>query len=142
MEKMSNVTVIAATNRPDMIDPAILRPGRIDKRILIGAPTLDSRIQILRICTKDMPLKDVDLRGIATSTEGYVGADLAELCREAGMCAYREDPETEYILQRHFESALTIVPPSVTKEELDSYNAMDKALRKRKSSYDRIPFYG
>ncbi len=142
MEKMTNVTVIAATNRPDMIDPAILRPGRIDKRILIGAPTLESRLQILRICTKDMPLKDVDLNAIAASTDGYVGADIAELCREAGMCAYREDHNTEYVLHRHFESALSIVPPSVTKEELESYNAMDRALRKRKSSYDRIPFYG
>lgn len=142
MEKMTNVTVIAATNRPDMIDPAILRPGRIDKRILVGAPDQNSRLQILRICTKDMPLKEVDLEIVATATEGYVGADLSELCREAGMCAYREDPDIEHILQRHFDMALSIVPPSVSKEELDSYLAMDRALRKRKSNYDRIPFYG
>ena len=142
MEKMSNVTVIAATNRPDMIDPAILRPGRIDKKILIGAPNFDSRLQILKICSKDMPLKDVDLGKIATATDGYVGADLSELCREAGMNAYREDPNIEYVMQRHFDEALLAVPPSVSKDVLDSYNNMDRALRKRKANYDRVPFYG
>lgn len=142
IENMTNVTVIAATNRPDMIDPAILRPGRIDKRILIGAPNRDSRMQILNICTRDMPMRNVDLEAVANATDGYVGADIAEVCREAGMCAYREDPNTEFVEQRHFESALTTVPPSVSKEELESYNAMDKALRKRRTNYDRIPFYG
>ena len=142
MEKMSNVTVIAATNRPDMIDPAILRPGRIDKKVLIGAPNIDSRLQILKICSKDMPLKDVSLEKVALETDGYVGADLAELCREAGMNAYREDPNIEFISQRHFDAALLTVPPSVSKEELESYNNMDRSLRKRKSNYDRIPFYG
>ena len=89
-----------------------------------------------------MPLKDVDLGKIATATDGYVGADLSELCREAGMNAYREDPNIEYVMQRHFDEALLAVPPSVSKDVLDSYNNMDRTLRKRKANYDRVPFYG
>ncbi len=142
MEKMNNVTVIAATNRPDMIDPAILRPGRIDKRILIGAPGRDARLQILEICTRNMPLKDVDLGMVADATDGYVGADLSEICREAGMKAYHEDPDTDCICQRHFDYALSVVPPSVDTETMESYKQMDKSLRKRKTNYDKIPFYG
>ena len=87
-------------------------------------------------------MKDASLEKIALETDGYVGADLAELCREAGMNAYREDPNIEFVSQRHFDAALLAVPPSVSKEELESYNNMDRSLRKRRSNYDKIPFYG
>ena len=90
IEELPNVTVMGATNRPDMIDPALLRPGRFDKMIMIGLPGLEDRLRILEIHTREMPLMNIDLLDLAEKTDGYVGADLAGLCREAGLTAYRE----------------------------------------------------
>ncbi len=142
VEDLANVTVMAATNRPDMIDPALLRPGRFDKKVYIGVPDRGSRIEILRIQTSGMPLKDVDLGQLADMTDGYVGADLAELCREAGMSAYNEDHASENILMRHFESALRTVQPSVSKNDLMHYDKIRTELSKRKTSYNGNPLYG
>ncbi len=142
VEDLSNVTVMAATNRPDMVDPALLRPGRFDKKIFIGVPDRDSRIEILRIQTADMPLKDVSLEALADMTDGYVGADLAELCREAGMAAYNEDHSAESILMRHFEAAVKLVPPSVSKNDLNHYEKLKTEMNKRKTSYNGNPLYG
>ncbi len=90
LESLNNVVVIAATNRPDIMDPALLRPGRFDKSILIGPPDTDSRESILGIHTKGKPLAEgVDLRVIAERTEGCSGADLAAICNEAVMNAVR-----------------------------------------------------
>ncbi len=89
IEVLNGVVVIAATNRPDIIDPALLRAGRFDKIIYIPPPEEEGRLKILEVHTKKMPLaKDVDLHDIARKTEGYVGADLENLCREAGMMAF------------------------------------------------------
>ncbi|TQS85503.1 MAG: AAA family ATPase, partial [Candidatus Methanoprimaticola hominis] len=77
VEGLRNVTVMGATNRPDMVDPALLRPGRFDRLILVGKPDADSRLGILKVHTRRMPLGDVDLAAIAAMTDGYVGADLA-----------------------------------------------------------------
>lgn len=142
VEDLSNVTVMAATNRPDMIDPALLRPGRLDKKIYIGVPDRSERIEILRIQSSAMPLKDVDLGQLADLTDGYVGADLAELCREAGMSAYNEDHSAQAVEMRHFQSALSIVPPSVTKDDLQRYEKLKTDLNKRKPSYSGNPLYG
>ncbi len=142
IEQLTNVTVMAATNRPDMIDPALLRPGRFDKLVLIGKPDRESRIKILEIHTKDMPLKNVDLEKIADMTDGYVGADLEALCRESGLIAFRNDPSTKYITLKHFEAALDVIKPSVSQDILDSYEKLSTEINKRKSKYDNIPFYG
>ena len=142
VEELSNVTVMAATNRPDMIDPALLRPGRLDKKIYIGVPDREAREKILAIHTADMPLKDVDLGTLADMTEGYVGADLAELCREAGMCTYRESHSAECIKMEHFQKAISIVPPSVNKDELNRYESLKKEMNKRKVNYSGNPLYG
>ncbi len=141
MEDIANVTVIGATNRPDMIDPALLRPGRFDKKVFIGLPDENEREAILRIHTKNMPLK-ADVRKIAELTDGYVGADLSELVREAGMAAYHEDRNIEFVEDRHFMSALELVKPSVSEETLKGYENAEVEMRKRKTSHDDIPFYG
>jgi len=106
IEEMKGVVVIAATNRPDMVDPALLRPGRFDRQILVPAPDLESRLEILKIQTKSMPLKDVDLKKIAAETEGYSGADLESLVREAALDAMRENMKAKEVRKVHFEEGL------------------------------------
>ena len=142
VEGLKNVTVMGATNRPDMVDPALLRPGRFDRLILVGKPDADSRLGILKVHTRRMPLGDVDLAAIAAMTDGYVGADLAAVCREAGLAAYREDPDADRVLMRHFESALKAVGPSVTQDMMDGYENLGKSMRKRRAGWDNVPFYG
>lgn len=141
MEDISNVTVIGATNRPDMIDPALLRPGRFDKKVFIGLPNEEEREAILRIQTASMPLA-FDIKQIAALTEGYVGADLSELVREAGMAAYREDKNIANVERRHFETALKLVLPSVSENDLKAYESAETEMRKRKTNHEDVPFYG
>jgi transitional endoplasmic reticulum ATPase len=109
--------------------------------ILIGKPDVDARSKILEVHTKNMPLKDVDLRSIAKTAEGYVGADLEALCREAGMEAYREDPDIMNVEQRHFDAALKTVRPSVDADLMKSYEDLGKEMNKRRTSWDNVPFY-
>lgn len=142
VEGLKNVTVMAATNRPDMIDPALLRPGRFDRMVLVGRPDADARLSILKVHTRGMPLRDVDLGSIASMTDGYVGADLEALCREAGLNAYREDHRAEYVESRHFMRALEDVPPSVDDITFRNYERMSKSIGKRRSGWDNVPFYG
>lgn len=141
MEKLENVLVMGATNRPDMIDPALLRPGRFDKKILIGLPDVESRRRILEVHTSEMPMLGVSLDDLAQRTEGFTGADLAELCREAGMCAYREDNETAFVSMRHFEAALKTVTPSVSEEEMQAYVDAGREMSRRGTNFDP-PLYG
>src|SRR2546426_1377695 len=123
LEELHNVTVIAATNRMDLVDPALLRPGRFDRHIYIAPPDLATRKAILRIHARRKPLgKDVDLDDIARRTDRYTGAELAAVCNEAAMLAIRETA-TKYpdldeatlkkvtIEKRHFEAALKKVQP-------------------------------
>lgn len=99
-----DVKVIAATNRLDILDPAILRPGRFDRIIDIPAPDEKGRLEILKIHTERMNLKDMDLSDVAKLTEGCVGADLKAICTEAGMFAIRE--ERDYVTMQDFERAI------------------------------------
>jgi len=142
VEALNNVMIMAATNRPDMLDPALIRPGRIDRLILIGRPNVDARLSILKIHTLNMPLKNVDLLKIANMTEGYVGADIEALCREAGLQAYRETKDAEYVCMEHFDSALKIIKPSIDETTFNNYENIGKDIRKRKSGWNNIPFYG
>ena len=125
-----------------MIDPALLRPGRFDKLILVGKPDEGARLNILRVHTRKMPLADVDLEYVASRTEGFVGADLALLCREAGLSAYRKDKDAESITMDDFENALRNVSPSVDPHMFDSYERIGKDLNKRRTGWDNVPFYG
>jgi transitional endoplasmic reticulum ATPase len=142
IEGLNRVMIMAATNRPDMIDPALLRPGRIDRMILVGKPNIDARISILKVHTRRMPLRDVDLLEIAKETDGYVGADLAALCREAGMLAYYENNNAEYVGPEHFKTAINNIRPSVDETTFANYENIGKEIRKRKSGWNDIPFYG
>jgi len=129
LESRGNVVVLAATNVPDLVDPALRRPGRFDREICINVPDQPGRLEILRIHTRGMNLaKDVSLEHLAAVTHGFVGADLAALCREAGMYALRrvladyrfgsDDPEGLYleVTAQDFLDALTDVEPSATRE--------------------------
>jgi transitional endoplasmic reticulum ATPase len=142
VESLNNVMVMAATNRPDMIDPALLRPGRFDKLVLVGKPDLKARRNILDVHTRKMPLKDVDLDFIAAKTDGYVGADLAALCREAGLVAYRRDHDSENVTMDDFEEALKKIMPSVDSNMFQNYANVEKNIKKRRSGWDNVPFYG
>ena len=106
IEKMEGVTVIAATNRPDLLDAALLRPGRFDSLIEIPSPDEEARLAILKVHTRNMPLQDVNLSSLAKKTDHFSGADIAALCREAGMFAIREDINAETVEGKHFEQAL------------------------------------
>jgi len=125
-----------------MIDPALLRPGRFDKLVLVGKPNEKARLNILNVHTRKMPLKDVDLEYIASKTDGYVGADLAALCREAGLNAYRNDKDSEFVTMDDFEAALQKVVPSVDSNMFANYDKIGKDLNKRRSGWDNVPFYG
>jgi len=123
IEVLNGVVVIAATNRPDIIDPALLRAGRFDKIMYIPPPDEDGRLKILKVHTKKMPLaKDVDLKEIARKTDGYVGADLENLCREAGMMAYRSNPDATEVNNEDFLKAMTTIRPSIDKNVIKFYN--------------------
>ncbi len=103
-EPLDNVKIIAATNRPDILDEALLRPGRFDRIIQVPYPDYDARVEILRIHTRRMNLKDVDLERIAKKTDGFSGADLKVICMEAGMFAIRD--ERDYVTHDDFEKAI------------------------------------
>ncbi|WP_048061379.1 CDC48 family AAA ATPase [Hyperthermus butylicus] len=137
IEPLTNVVVIAATNRPDILDPALLRPGRFDRLIYVPPPDKKSRLEILRIHTRRMPLaEDVDLELIAEKTEGYTGADLEAVCREAAMIALRETfkktgkPQAVLVRMEHFEKALQAIPPSLTPEDIRRYERLAKELKR------------
>ncbi len=130
IQPLRDVVVIGATNRPDLVDPAVLRPGRLERLVYVGPPDLNTRFEILKVLTKEMPLSDdVDLWKIALATERFSGADLAALVREAAMAALREDINVERVEMRHFEQALTKVKPSLTDEMLKYYEEVRKTLR-------------
>jgi transitional endoplasmic reticulum ATPase len=130
IEELRDVIVIGATNRPDLMDPAILRPGRFDRLIYVPPPDEKSRLQILKIYTQKMPLaEDVSLEKIASMTEGYSGADLESLCREAGMAVLRRDRDATYVTWADFQEALKIVKPSISPSMLKEYERLSETLR-------------
>lgn len=115
--------VIGATNRPDMVDAALMRPGRFDKHILVPPPNMKARIDILKTFTCKMPLQtDVNLNIVALQTEFYSGADLKNICSEAAMIAMTEDGmEVTTIRGEHFSKALSITRPSLTEKDIKKY---------------------
>jgi len=130
LEEMGNVMVIGATNRPDMIDPALLRSGRFDRLVFIGEPEQEGREQILKIHTQNSPLApDVSLREIAEITDGYVGSDLESIAREAAMVALREDDAAEEVEMRHFREAMENVRPTITDDIMDYYEQIEEQFK-------------
>jgi len=129
MESMEGVVVIGATNRPDIIDPGLLRPGRFDRLLLIPAPDSVSRLEIFKIHTKDMPLaKDVSLDELAEKTVGYSGADIDALCREAAMTALRDDINAKEVRKTHFERAMAEARGSLTDDVIKYYKKVKEDM--------------
>ncbi|MEM2996098.1 MAG: AAA family ATPase, partial [Candidatus Bathyarchaeia archaeon] len=127
---LQNVVVIAATNRPDILDPAVLRPGRLDRRIYVPPPDENARLRILEIKTKNMPLdKSVDLALLAKKMAGYSGADIESVCREAAFYAMRRDINSGVITLEDFEKALSEVSPSITPDMEKWYIDISKRFR-------------
>ena len=138
LEELRGVVVIGATNRPDIIDPALLRPGRFDRLVYIPPPDKKARLEIFKLHTKNKPLaEDVNFEEMVENTEGYTGADIASVCNEAVMLAIREfikegktlEKETVkkqlMLHKKHFESAIKKIR-SISKEELRSYEEVAK----------------
>jgi transitional endoplasmic reticulum ATPase len=139
LEELEDVVVVATSNRPDLIDSALLRPGRLDRHVHVPVPDEDARTAIFEVHTRDKPVADdVDLDWLASETEGYVGADIEAVTREASMAASREfihsvDPEeigesvgNVRISKEHFEQALDEVTPSVTEETRERYEEIEE----------------
>ena len=146
LEDLNDILVVAATNRPDMLDPAILRPGRFDKILLVNAPSEKGREGVLNIHTKKMPLgekgkeltnpeREKFIKEIAKQTEGYSGADLESIAREAALLALREDIKSKLVSKKHFDKALDKTKPSVTKSSLETYKKIeDNFLKSARSA--------
>lgn len=149
LTEMNDVIVLGATNRPDMLDTALLRPGRFDRIILTPVPDLEGRKKIFQIHAKGMHpakgAKGVNLDKLAEKTEGYVGADIEAICREAAIFALREDINAKEVANKHFEAALKKVGPSVTKSIEKSYEELQdqfKSARAKEMQKDKPAYFG
>ncbi|XP_042631610.1 spermatogenesis-associated protein 5-like protein 1 isoform X1 [Cyprinus carpio] len=118
-----DVLIVAATNRPEVLDSALLRPGRLDQIVYVPPPDLEARVAVLRVCTESVPLHpDVCLQDLAAQTELFSGADLQNLCREAALLALREDGlEVSCVTQKYFLKALRSLSPSLSPEQLQQH---------------------
>jgi len=144
IENRKGIVTIASTNRPDIVDPAFLRPGRFDRLIYVKEPDFEARMKILEVHTKNMPLaENVSLKEIAQNTVGYSGADLENVCREAGMQAIREKMETlEKIENKHFEFALSKIKSTLPKEMTERYESIAKQITESRNITDsKADFY-
>jgi len=128
LEDLNDVLVIGATNRPDMLDSALLRPGRFDRILLVNAPDEKGRENILKIHMEKMPVENKNkiIKEFAKKTEGYTGADLESFVREAAMLALREDINSEEVMKKHFDDALKKIKPSVTKSTIEVYKKVEE----------------
>jgi len=151
LEDLNDVLVIGATNRPDMLDPGLLRPGRFDKILLVSAPDEKGRLQVLGIHTKKMPIGDgkklltpekreMLLKELAKKTEGYTGADLEAVAREAAMLSLRESLESKFVTEEHFLESLKKIRPSVSKPLLEVYKKIEDTFLK--SAKTALPLEG
>jgi transitional endoplasmic reticulum ATPase len=127
---LQDIVVIAATNRPDMVDPAVLRPGRFDRLIYVPEPDEKSRLQIFKLYTKGMPLsKDVDVNQLSVIAKYYSGADIESLCREAAMHALRRDVKAAEVTMKDFQEAIKEVGPSVSPDMEKWYKSFMQQVR-------------
>tara|TARA_Y100000034_G_scaffold136124_1_gene210933 strand:- start:10355 stop:12661 length:2307 start_codon:yes stop_codon:yes gene_type:complete len=131
IEDLSNVIVIGATNRPDMLDSALLRPGRFDRILLVTSPEPAGREQIIKIHTKNMPLaKDVNIKKLVAMTDGYVGADIESMIREAAMLSLRDNMDSKEVSMKYFNEAMKKVASSVTPSDVDKYKRIEQEYLK------------
>ena len=126
VESMEGVIVVAATNRPEMIDPALLRSGRFERVLHIPPPDVDSIRAILKIHSEPMPLGKFKIEDLAPQLINYTGADIEAICREAALISMRAEKES--VSKKHFEEAINRVRPTITDEMMDYYNRMEARL--------------
>jgi len=139
MKSLQNVLVIGATNRADILDPAVLRPGRFDAVIFVPPPDELARVEIFKVHTKNMPLdKDVNVTTLAKMTEGYSGADIEGLCREAAMTAVRDDWKAKPVTMKHFELALEESRPSLSPKDMARFAAIAESVKKRQPQESKV----
>jgi len=133
IEVLKSVVVIAATNRPEIIDPALIRSGRFDRLVFIGPPGKAGRVSIFNIHLKNLKEKhlsvDVNIDELADFTENYVGSDIESLCREAVMLALRENFETDIVEMRHFNEALKKVRPALAEDMVEYYQKLQEQFK-------------
>ena len=135
IETLENVVVIAATNRPDILDPAVLRPGRFDRLIYVPAPDQKTLEQIFKIYTASMPLdKTVNIQDLTRMTLGYSGADVEAVCREAALNALRRNAEAKEVSADDFTAAMENIRPSITPDIEAWYQSFTKRIRKERTS--------
>jgi len=132
IEDLTNVIVMGATNRPDILDPALMRPGRFDRIVYVPVPEEEGRLQILKIHTKNIPIENKDeiIEDLSKKTEGFTGADIESLAREAAMLALREDINTKKVTKKHFDKAMEKVLPSVSKADQQRYQQIESQYLK------------
>ncbi|GGB28832.1 ATPase AAA [Sphingomonas metalli] len=141
LEELQSVVVIGATNRPNLVDPALLRPGRFDELVYVGVPTAEGRRRILSIQTQKMPLAaDVDLDEVARRTERYTGADLEDVVRRAGLVALRRSLGAREVYMSDFEKALEDSRASVTAEMERDYEQIAARLKQEAAAIQPIGF--
>ena len=141
LEELQSVVVIGATNRPNLVDPALLRPGRFDELVYVGVPDAAGRRRILGIQTGKMPLaEDVDLDRVAERTDRFTGADLEDVVRRAGLVALRRSTESAHVTMADFEQALTESRASVTPETERDYEQMSARLKQDATAIQPIGF--
>ncbi len=142
IEEMQSVVVIGATNRPNLIDPALLRPGRLDELIYVAVPDKEGRRRILEIQTGKMPLaKDVDLAVLAERSDRFTGADLEDLTRRAGLAALKRSLDSETVTMDDFEAALKDTRASVTEAMEKDYEKIQGEIKQAAMSVDPIGFF-
>jgi transitional endoplasmic reticulum ATPase len=143
LEELQSVVVIGATNRPNLIDPALLRPGRFDELVYVSVPNEAGRLRILEVHTAKMPLADdVDLASLAARTDRFTGADLEDLVRRAGLSALRESLSNERVGMAHFERALGDTRASVTPEMEREYEQIAASIKQDAMAMQPIGFIG
>ena len=127
VESLKDVIMVAATNRPDMIDSALMRPGRIDRVLYVPLPDLSTRKEILKIHLVQTPIgKDVDLDKLASQTETFSGAEISAVCREAALAALKEDITADVVMGTHFTQAFQAVKPRITEASIKFYQRFHK----------------
>ncbi len=143
IEDTTNIIVLAATNRPDRIDTALLRAGRFDHRLSVPIPERTARKDIFKVHTKHMPLaEDIDMDYLVRQTDSYVGADIESVCREAGLLAIKEN--TEKVHMKHFKESLDKIKPSIDEDVIDMYEDLEKEMEKsvrKKKDYNGVGLY-
>ncbi len=143
LEGLEGVVVIGTTNRPDLLDMALLRPGRFDRHVLVPPPDKETRRKIFSVHLRGIPVsKGVKAEKLVTKTEGYVGADIEALCREAALLALRENINAKEVTEKHFAEALKVVRASVDTELMKKFGKRLGRVKKLKAESEEVRYLG